>query len=141
MIVIRWIYVMTDLPGRRIYLGVTRLSLSAHDRQALDRIEEALASADPPFAARLSAFSQLADGTVMPERERLSGRGRAGGRGKHGLILWVVVLMWVSISLALILVAIALSSTAPQSGCTAGQTSACVRRAVPSAPSSRPGGT
>ncbi|MGH3165906.1 MAG: DUF3040 domain-containing protein [Trebonia sp.] len=121
------------------------MSLNAHDKQALARIEDALASADPQFAARLSAFSRLADAGVMPERERIRGdRLRAvagailamgtGGRETRGLIRWIAVAMWVSISLALISIAIVLGHAGPQTGCPVWQTAACARPSTHSAP-------
>lgn len=127
---------------------MTGLSLNAHDKQALARIEDALASADPDFAARLSAFSRLADAGAMPERERIRGDKpgavpravrtlSAGGQGSRGLIRWIAVAMWVSISLALISIAIVLGHAGPHTGCPLWQTAVCARPATHPAPPGR----
>lgn len=99
------------------------MSLNAHDRQVLALIEEELAGADPRFAAKLSAFSRLAEG-AMPERERIRGRRRRpvgapsvgapspagpsvcglrpGRQASYKFIYWIAVAMALSVSLAMI---------------------------------------
>jgi hypothetical protein len=52
------------------------MSLSAWERQALDAIKEGLAGSDPELTALLSAFTRLASGELMPEREEISARSR-----------------------------------------------------------------
>lgn len=112
------------------------MSLNARDRQALDRIEEELSGADPRFAARLSAFSRLADGEGMPARERIRPRrqrigpfflSRLSRRSTVGVV-------WLAISLMLFTVAIALSHLSAGSGCAQWQGLSCAQRSVPSAP-------
>ena len=91
--------------------------MNAHDRQALARIEETLADADPQFAARMSAFSRLTDDEAVPEREQIRGNvrhavglGRWGPRfgqpGARGLAYWIAVALAVAITLAVISAAI-----------------------------------
>jgi hypothetical protein len=103
--------------GRQPDRKVTALSLNAHDRQALALIEERLAGTDPPFAAKLSAFSRLAEG-AMPERERIRRRRRRpaagtsvcglrpGRRASYKLAYWIAVAMALSVSLAMIYLAL-----------------------------------
>jgi Protein of unknown function (DUF3040) len=52
------------------------MSLSAWEQQALDSIKDGLAGSDPELAALLSAFTRLASGEEMPDREKI----RAGSR-------------------------------------------------------------
>ena len=47
------------------------MSLSAWEQQALDSIKDGLAGSDPELAALLSAFTQLASGEEMPDREKV----------------------------------------------------------------------
>lgn len=124
---------------------MSRLSLNAHDRQALARIEEELGGGDPKFAARLSAFSRLADGEAMPERERISearqpviGRAlcglRPGRPGARKLMYWAAVAMAISITLAVISFALVSGHSGTKGACTGWQGGACARQAAPSAP-------
>jgi hypothetical protein len=108
----------SDPRGRRPDRKVIALSLNAHDRQVLALIEEELAGADPRFAAKLSAFSRLTEGT-MPEREQIRGRRRPsadrpsanpssicglppGRQASYKLFYWIAVAMALSVSLAII---------------------------------------
>ena len=50
--------------------GGAAMSLSAREQQALDSIKSGLAGSDPELAALLSAFTRLASGEEMPDRER-----------------------------------------------------------------------
>jgi hypothetical protein len=52
------------------------MSLSAWEQQALDSIKDGLTGSDPKLAALLSAFTRLASGEDMPDREKI----RAGSR-------------------------------------------------------------
>lgn len=47
------------------------MSLSAWEQQALHSIKDGLAGSDPELAALLSAFTQLASGEQMPDREKI----------------------------------------------------------------------
>lgn len=122
-----------------------KVSLNAHDRQALAQIEEALACTDPKFTARLSAFSRLADGGEMPERERIRG-GRQRGTGSalcgprpvqpgaHRLMYWIAVAVAVAITLAVISAALVSGQAGTKGACAQWQGLTCVRRAVPATP-------
>jgi DUF3040 family protein len=47
------------------------MSLSAHEQQALDAIEERLTDSDPKLASLLAMFTRLASGEQMPIREKI----------------------------------------------------------------------
>lgn len=111
------------------------MSLNSRDRQTLSQIEEDLAWSDPRFAARLSAFSRMANGEGMPARERIRQRigpfsgGRWWLRWTGGA--WIV---WLVISMALLTVAIVLSHSGPAYGCAQWQGLSCTQRSAPTAP-------
>jgi hypothetical protein len=126
---------------------VIRLSLNAHDRQALARIEETLADTDPRFAARLSAFARLADAGAMPGREELRQDSPHGGgsalRGlcsgqpaKARLMYWIAVALAVAGTLAVVFGVLVGGHAAAQRTCTGWQAVACGRKTPPSAPAS-----
>ena len=52
------------------------MSLNAWEQQALDSIKNGLAGSDPELAALLSAFTRLASGEEMPDREKVPARSR-----------------------------------------------------------------
>ena len=47
------------------------MSLSARDRQMLDRIEEAIADSEPGLASLLATFGRLTAGEELPAREQI----------------------------------------------------------------------
>jgi hypothetical protein len=122
------------------------VSLNAHDRHALARIEEELAESDPRFAARLSAFARLADGGAMPERERiresrqsvarrvLRGPCSPGCPGARRPMYWIAVAMALAVTLAVISAALVSGNTGAKGACAEWQGLVCTRQAAPSAP-------
>lgn len=121
------------------------MSLNAHDRQALARIEEELEDADPQFAANLSAFWRLADGEAMPEREEIHGTRRPvivpalcvrrPGRPRARLLVYAIAIaMAVSITLAVISVALVTGRGGGKDACPQWGAIACVKQTMPSAP-------
>lgn len=121
------------------------MSLNAHDRQALAQIEEELGGGDPKFAARLLAFSRLADGEAMPESEQIPGarrpaigpalRGlRPGQPGARRLMYWAAVALVVAVTLAVISFALASGQGGTRGVCTGWPAGSCARQAAPSAP-------
>lgn len=127
------------LPGIRAGGGVTAVSLSAHDRRALDLIREDLAASDPALAALLSAFSRLADGEEMPGRERIQEHGRHGtgrsfratlaagpdGCWRHmGTRRWVI-LTWLAVTLLLVTLALVTSHVGSAASCATRAAGAC----------------
>jgi Protein of unknown function (DUF3040) len=88
------------------------MGLSARDQQALDAIEDALASSDPGLTAMLTQFSRLAVGQDMPAREHIRDRRRhnARARGRPRWHLgWAVksMALWLAITVALVVAALA----------------------------------
>lgn len=108
------------------------MSLSAHERQALDAIEDELAGTAPELVKLLAGFTRLASGEEMPARERIrpAGRRAAGkvGRtlcgGGRGLLRRLgrqrtFLLLWLAVALSLITVALVVNRSAVRGGCTA----------------------
>ena len=99
---------------------VAVVSLSARDRQALEAIETELAGSDPKLSSMLNAFTRLAAGEDMPgpqpaglrptRARRLDPVLRPRRRRRTGRTRWcrTCLLLWLSISLALITVAVIL---------------------------------
>lgn len=114
------------------------MSLNARDRQTLSRIEEGLAGSDPRFAARLSAFSRLADGDGMPARERIRPRGQWIGPlcEPRWWLRWTggAWILWLVITVAMLTVAIVLSRSGPASQCGRLQGFACTQQPAPTSP-------
>ena len=122
-----------------------QVSLSAHDRQALARIEETLADADSQFAARMSAFSRLADDKAVPERERICGSIRraigsgcwslrSSQSGARKVSCWIAVAIAVAITLAVISAALVSGHADTKDTCAERHDVACAGQATPSAP-------
>lgn len=59
------------------------MSLSAWEQRALDSIKDKLAGSDPELAALLSAFTGLASGQEMPDREKIRVGSRPAPRLRH----------------------------------------------------------
>lgn len=115
---------------------MTALSLSAHDRQALEALEERLAASDPRLAAMLSTFSRLEDGEAVPAREQIPAgkqrrpaRQRPAGRARRPLLrnprtVHIALALWVVMTIAIAIVIMTVlshggSRLAPRShGCT-----------------------
>jgi hypothetical protein len=109
------------------------MSLNAREQQALDSIKSGLAGSDPELAALLSAFTRLASGEEMPDREKvparsrwalrrsLRGRRRSGVRSRWqrlGFLRAALLLSWVLTTAALIAVAVILSTGGGHGTCT-----------------------
>jgi Protein of unknown function (DUF3040) len=120
------------------------LGLNAHDRQALAQIEEALADADPKFAAQLSSFSRLVDGEPVLERERIrDGRRPAAGQSICGLsperprafrLLYVVAAaMALALTITMIVIVL-ISRTSGKGTCAQWTAGTCVKQAATSPP-------
>jgi len=116
------------------------MSLSAWEKQALDSIKAGLAGSDPELAALLSAFTQLASGEDMPNRESI----RAGSRralrrlrrvrwrssvrrmGQRLGIQRAALLLWLLTTAALIAVALVLNAGGDHGTCTETAALVCV---------------
>jgi hypothetical protein len=126
------------------------MSLSAWEQQILDSIRDGLAGSDPELAALLSAFTRLASGEEMPDRERIrAGSRRALRRLRHARwhsnvrrmcqrlgIQRAAVLLWLLTTAALIAVALALNVGGGHATCTETAAMICVDLAPKHSPSS-----
>ena len=119
------------------------MSLGAHEQQALDAIEDGLAGAAPELAVLLATFTRLAAGEEMPARERIrpAGRRAAGhiGRtcrpGVQALLpppgrTRTFLLLWLTVAISLITLAVMLNRSAGRSGCAAPWRSVCAAQAL-----------
>jgi hypothetical protein len=123
------------------------LGLNAHDRQALAQIEEALADADPKFAAKLSSFSRLVDGEPALERERIrDGRRPAAGQSICGLspdrprafrLLYVVAAAMALVLTVTMIAIVTISRTSGKGTCAEWTADTCVKQAATSPPKSQ----
>ncbi|MGH3149504.1 MAG: hypothetical protein ACRDOB_02065 [Streptosporangiaceae bacterium] len=100
------------------------MSLSAREQQALDVIAEEIAGSEPKLASKLATFTRLTAGEDMPVRERILAAAarrpdardlfrlsRRPGWGGPALLVWLVI------AVALVTVALAIS-TGSQGACT-----------------------
>jgi hypothetical protein len=126
------------------------MSLSAWEQQALDSIKDGLAGSDPELAALLSAFTRLASGEEMPDREKV----RAGSRRALRRLrrarwrpsarrVWqrlgiqrAVLLLWLLTTAAVIAVALALNAGGDHGTCTGTVATICVDKAPQHSPGS-----
>jgi len=116
------------------------MSLSPHDRHALDSITAGLAGSDPVLARLLDTFTRLTAGASMPAHEqiparwqRLPGTGRPAKRRPTSRRLSsarIMILVWLLATALLLSLGIVLASTAPAE-CKASSGFGCAR-SVPS---------
>lgn len=96
------------------------MGLSAYEQQELDSIEKAIASSDLRLDSMLSTFARLTAGDELPVREQIrtparrTARRLRGHRGRQ--LAWP--LLWLSVSIALIAVALVLSRGENAGACT-----------------------
>jgi hypothetical protein len=126
------------------------MSLSAWEQQALDSIKDGLAGSDPELAALLSAFTQLASGEEMPDREKVQAGSRRAlrrvrrARWRPGArrmcqrlgIQRAVLLLWLLTTAAVITVALALNNGGDHGTCTETVAMICVDQALRHSPGS-----
>lgn len=105
------------------------MSLSAREQQELDSIEDEIAGSAPGLATLLATFTRLTAGEELPAREQLKGASRRPGRRRrpsvasryHGgpapSLSLAAVLLWLAVSVALIVTALALSRGGNGKGC------------------------
>ena len=115
------------------------MSLSRREQDALDSIQDGLASSDPTLVARLTIFARLASGEEMPAREKIDARPLHTGRAdkRLGLPQTVPMLLWLVTSVALIAVALVCNRSGSQGTCTRSWATFCTSAA--SAATSAPG--
>lgn len=109
------------------------MSLSAWEQQTLDSIKDRLAGSDPQLAALLTTFTRLASDEEMPVQEEIpAGSGRTvrrslrtprHRRGADGYsrsrprVQWVVMLVWLLVTVIMITVAVVMTSGGSQGAC------------------------
>jgi hypothetical protein len=126
---------------------VVAMSLSAREQQALGRIEDRLAAADPKLASLLATFTELASGDEMPVREKIrAGWRRASWRrrrqhrsrdrvrrlarsvpGRRGW-QWVMLMLGLATVVAVTAVALIVNRGGPRGVCRASWAVACVQQ-------------
>jgi hypothetical protein len=125
------------------------MSLSTWEQQALDSINDDLASCEPVLAARLTIFTRLASGEEMPAREQVHvGSRRAVRRSRpeprHTRRAYqrlglqqAVLLLWLVSTIAVIAIALACNRGGSEGTCTGSWATICT--GATSAPNSIPG--
>lgn len=116
------------------------MSLNAWEQRALDSIKNGLAGSDPELTALLSAFTRLASGEEMPDREKVPAlsrlvlwhsrrsRRRPGMRRtcqRLGFQRVALLLLWVLTTAVLIAVTLILITGAGHGTCTETVAMAC----------------
>jgi hypothetical protein len=118
------------------------MSLSPWEQQALDSIKNRLAGSDPELAAMLATFTQLTTGEEMPVAEEITAGSRQANRRyvrrfyQRLDLRWAVVSLWLLVTVAVISIALALTSGPSRGTCTESWAATCISP-VP-APSLRP---
>jgi Protein of unknown function (DUF3040) len=116
------------------------MSLTAHERRALDFISEDLSASDPALAERLDMFARVTAGEVMPTREQIGhrwwGLRKFAGRTGHPARRWLLaVVIPVLLMLAAVLTGLTIGTSNGQGSCSVPWAAACMN------PSSSPGHT
>jgi Protein of unknown function (DUF3040) len=120
------------------------MSLSAWEQQALDSIKDGLAGSDPELAALLSAFTGLASGEKMPDKEEVrAGSRRALRRLRRARwrssvrrmclrlgLQRAALLLWLLTTAAIIAVALALNASGDHGTCTETLATVCADPAL-----------
>jgi hypothetical protein len=116
------------------------MSLSAREQQALDSIKDGLAGSDPELAALLSAFTRLASGEEMPDREKIRASSRQAlwrlrrARWRSSVarmsrrlgIQRIALLLWLLTTAALIAFALVLNASGDHGTCAETVAMVCV---------------
>lgn len=129
------------------------MSISEHEQQALETIEDDLASTGPKLAAMLAIFTRLTAGEEMPRRERVrrvlapplataSSTADAGTEGRPARFRQVIPrlrrqsawLVWVIAAVALIAWMLTFDHGAGKGACLAARTAACRQVSAPAGP-------
>jgi Protein of unknown function (DUF3040) len=116
------------------------MSLSAWEQQTLDSIKDGLVGSDPQLAALLTTFTRLASGEEMPAREEIpAGSRRAIPRPRrkprhrrfgYPSLQWVMLLLFLVITGAVIAVAVILNHGGGQGTCTGSWPTFCTHSAA-----------
>lgn len=106
------------------------MSLSAWEGRALNSIKDGLAGSDPELAALLVMFDRLESGEEMPARENVRPVPRSSARHSFRIRLHlspqhVALVLWLTITIAVIAVGAELSHAGGPSGCTTPLAAVC----------------
>jgi hypothetical protein len=123
------------------------MSLSAREQQTLDSIKDGLVGSDPQLAALLSTFTRLASGEEMPVQEDIAvgsprprprpGRRRAGTRRRSRPVAgsvrlqWIMLIVFLVTTVAMVTVALVLSRGGSQGTCTGSWPTMCSPHSPP----------
>ena len=105
------------------------MSLSAHEQQELDLIEDEIAGSDPALASLLATFARLAADAELPAREQIRAGRRPRGRrgppmpgtfrrsGRPAIPPGLLVVLWLTVSIALVVSVLVISRGGGGKGC------------------------
>jgi hypothetical protein len=113
------------------------MSLSAREQQALDSIEDELAGSDPKLASLLATFARHASGQEMPAREKIPNPALRRGNVRRPArrlfprlgVQQTMLLLWLTVTIALIAVALVLNRDSRNGLCPESWAVACIQQA------------
>ena len=113
------------------------MSLSAWEQQALDCIEDELAGSDPKLAWLLATFARYASGEELPVREKISNLALRRGNVRRPArrlfprlgLQQTMLLLWLTVTIALIAVALVLNRDSRNGLCLESWAVACTQQA------------
>ena len=113
------------------------MSLSAWEQQALDCIEDELAGSDPKLASLLATFARHASGEEMPVREKIPNQALRRGNVRRPArrlfprlgLQQTMLLLWLTVTIALIAVALVLNRDSRNAPCLESWAVACTQQA------------
>jgi Protein of unknown function (DUF3040) len=113
------------------------MSLSAREQQALDCIEDELAGSDPKLAWLLATFARHASGEEMPVREKIPNLALRRGNVRRPArrlfprlgLQQTMLLLWLTVTIALIAVALVLNRDSRNGPCPESRAVACTQQA------------
>jgi hypothetical protein len=113
------------------------MSLSAWEQQALDCIEDKLAGSDPKLARLLATFARHASGEELPVREKIPNLALRRGNVRRPArrlfprlgVQQTMLLLWLTVTIALIAVALVLNRDSRNGLCPESWAVACIQQA------------
>jgi hypothetical protein len=113
------------------------MSLSAREQQALDCIEDELAGSDTKLASLLATFARHESGQEMPAREKIPNPALRRGNVRRPArrlfprlgVQQTMLLLWLTVTIALIAVALVLNRDSRNGPCPESWAVACTQQA------------
>jgi hypothetical protein len=113
------------------------MSLSAWEQQALDCIEDELAGSDTKLASLLATFARHASGEELPVREKIPNLALRRGNVRRPArrlfprlgVQQTMLLLWLTVTIALIAVALVLNRDSRNGLCPESWAVACIQQA------------